>query len=76
MSECCQCSDMLKQMQLGDESEHNIEINLKEAESIRNLSKKWNRKLILAAVKGILSTLIIICLILLIIYCFVGIKLH
>lgn len=71
---CHSCSEMVKRMQTDCEMEQKIDMNLQEAESIRNLSQKWNKQLILSALAGILSTLIIVGLSFLIFYCFVGIK--
>lgn len=71
---CNRCNNLLNQMNIEGKYENNVEANLKEAEAIRNLSKKWNKKLLLSMLKGALSTLLIICLILLVLYIFVGIK--
>ena len=74
LAECSKCAETLKQMQSGYIPEESIELNLKEAESIKKLSEKWNKKLFLAMLKGIISTLIVVGAMLLIIYIFVGFK--
>lgn len=74
LSQCSKCEENFKKMKMSYISEENIEINLKEAESIKNLSEKWNRKIFLAKLKGVVSTLVFVSLLLLFIHIFVGIK--
>ncbi len=71
--ECTECKLVLKNMQ-ADISMAERKANLKEAEAIQKLSKKWNKKLFLSMIKGILLTLMVLGLIALFVYIFVGIK--
>ncbi|SUN62481.1 membrane protein [Streptococcus dysgalactiae subsp. equisimilis] len=74
LSECSKCSETLKQMKKENLPMENIELNLTEADPIRNLSKEWHKKLKKSMFKGVISTLLIVGAVLLIIYIFVGIK--
>ncbi|CAC9928828.1 hypothetical protein PEPCOX59622_00444 [Aedoeadaptatus coxii] len=74
LSECSQCNEKLNRMKLGYVPEQEREQNLAEAEFMRNLSKKWNKKLLFATLKGIISTLIFVVVILLIMYLFIDIR--
>lgn len=74
ISTCCICSEKLKQMKSDNISDEDVKFNLNEAKAIKNLSKTWSKKLFLSKVKGIISTLIVIAIILLFIYIFVGVK--
>lgn len=74
LSECSKCSEILKQMKKENLPMENIELNLTEADPIRNLSKEWNKKLKNSMLKGVISTLLIVGAVLLIVYIFVGIK--
>ena len=74
LSACSQCNEKLNRMKLGYVPEQEREQNLAEAEFMRNLSKKWNKKLLFATLKGIISTLIFVVVILLIMYLFIDIR--
>ena len=74
ISTCSICSEKLKQMKSDNISDEDVKSNLNEAKAIKNLSKTWRKKLFLSKVKGIISTLIVIAIILLFIYIFVGVK--
>ncbi|MFM9413897.1 zf-HC2 domain-containing protein [Peptococcus simiae] len=71
---CSRCSEILEQMQSDYEPQNNIELNLKDAEPIKNLSNAWNKKLVGSMLKGVASTLFIVSLIFLLVYIFVGIQ--
>ena len=74
LSECSRCEDMFKQMKSLCLPKQDIDVNLNEAEALRDLSKKWNRKLLGAMIKGVISTLLLEGGLLLIGYIFVGFK--
>lgn len=74
LSECETCTKILEQMKSETISKEEVEMNLEEAESIRNLSRKWNRELWTATLKGVGSTILAIALFLLVVYLFVDIK--
>lgn len=74
LSECETCTKILDEMKTETISKEEVEMNLEEAESIRNLSRKWNRELWMATLRGIGSTILVIALIFLVVYIFVGIK--
>lgn len=74
LSECETCTEVFEEMKSKTVSKEQVEMNLQEAESIRNLSKKWNRELWAATFKGIVSTILAVCVFLLVVYIFVGIK--
>lgn len=48
--------------------------NLSDAEAVKKLSMKWRKGMFINLLKGVLSTIFIIAVILLILYCFVGIR--
>lgn len=52
----------------------NMQQNLSEAEAVKELSKKMKKGMLISSLKSILSTIFIIAVILLILYCFVGIR--
>ena len=74
LAQCSKCSEKFNKMKGEFMNKEKIDLNIKEAESIINLSKTWNKKLLLARIKGIISTLLVVGVILLIIYIFVGFK--
>lgn len=74
LSECSRCEEMFKQMKSTCLPKQDVDVNLNEAEALRNLSKKWNRKLLGAMIKGVISTLLLVGGLLLIVYIFVGFK--
>lgn len=51
------------------------EQNLSEAETVKKLSKRWKNGMFKSLLKGILFTLLTFFIFLLILYCFVGIRL-
>ncbi len=66
---CEDCKAELQSMN-GALTVDNTEHNLKEAEAVKKLSKEWKKGMLKSLLKGILITAAIV----LIIYCFVGIK--
>jgi predicted anti-sigma-YlaC factor YlaD len=51
-----------------------MEQNLSEAEAVKKLSKKWKKGMLRSSLQGILITLLMIAAVLLILFCFVGIR--
>lgn len=74
LCECSACKKKLDEMKKNFLEDETIMNNIKEAKPIRNLSEKWNRELFVERIKGIFSTLVIVGLVILITYIFVGIK--
>ncbi len=74
LSECSRCEDMFRQMKSTCLPKQDVDVNLNEAEALRDLSKKWNRKLLGAMIKGVISTLLLVGGMLLIVYIFIGFK--
>ena len=70
---CDECKKLFEQMNIDINIEQK-ELNIKEADAIERLSKKWNKHLILSMVKGAVLTLVIVILVLLFISIFIGIK--
>lgn len=53
---------------------NNTEQNLKEAGAVKNLSKKWKKRMLLSLLKGAFFTLLTVIIIVVILYLFIGIK--
>lgn len=53
---------------------NNVALNLKEAEAVEKLSKKWRRGMLKSILKGILITVVVIAAMALILYCFIDIR--
>ena len=73
LAECDNCKKELDEM---DEvlPVKNMKQNLSDAEAVKKLSMKWRKGMFINLLKGVLSTIFIIAVILLILYCFVGIR--
>ncbi len=71
--ECTDCKRSLEQMNI-DISVKEKEKNLREADAIKNLSKKWNKKLMLEILKGIGIGVLSVIIVIIFVYIFVGIK--
>ncbi|HHY28156.1 MAG TPA: hypothetical protein GX523_15680 [Desulfitobacterium dehalogenans] len=50
------------------------EQNLNEAEAVKKLSDRWRKGMITSLLKGVLGTLLMIVLIALLLYCFMGFR--
>lgn len=53
---------------------NNVASNLKEAEAVEKLSKKWRKGMLKSLLKGILITVLVVAAIALILYCFMDIR--
>ncbi|HWQ70811.1 MAG TPA: zf-HC2 domain-containing protein [Desulfitobacteriaceae bacterium] len=53
---------------------NNAEQNLHEAEAVKKLSKRWKKGMVRSLLKGILITVVIIALVAIVLYCFMGIR--
>ena len=53
---------------------NNAEQNLKEADAVKNLSKKWKRGMLKSLLKGVLITLLTVIVLILVLYLFMDIK--
>jgi predicted anti-sigma-YlaC factor YlaD len=53
---------------------NNAEQNLNEAEAVKKLSKRWKKGMVKSLLEGILITIVIIALVALVLYCFMGIR--
>lgn len=73
LAECDNCKKELDEM---DEvlPVNSMKQNLSDAEAVKKLSMKWRKGMFINLLKGVLSTIFIIAVILLILYCFVGIR--
>ena len=73
LAECDKCKKELDEM---DEvlPVKSMKQNLSDAEAVKKLSMKWRKGMFINLLKGVLSTIFIIAVILLILYCFVGIR--
>ena len=71
-----ECHSCKVELQTIDEtlSICNIEQNLKEAESVKKLSRKWKKGMLKSLLKGVLITIVQIAIIAFILYLFVGIE--
>ncbi len=73
--ECAGCGEIYRRMnenvKLNDEF---IKENMKEADDLMRLSKRWNKKLMLGILKGIGIGAISVLIVILILSIFVGIK--
>lgn len=70
ISQCNDCKKSLEQMNLELCCNDFIEKNMNDAEVMKNISKKWHNDKLLSLFKGIIITVIV----LLVFYCFFGIK--
>lgn len=70
IAECEECSALLNDMNKEILPSSNIEENIKEAEVMKKISKIWRKDRLIALLEGIVFTMFI----LLILYCFLGIK--
>lgn len=73
LTECDSCKTELEQMHTTSSVIH-VEQNLKEAEAIQKLSKKWKKGMLKSVLKGVLSTVLTIALLALILYVFMDFK--
>lgn len=73
LQSCAECKKLWEQMSI-DINVEKKELNFEEAKSIERLSKKWNRKLMLSMIKGILLTLLILAIIAFVLNLFISIK--
>ena len=74
LANCKMCNDELKAM--AQELSVNEKCsNLSDAEAVKNISKRWKKDMFKSALKGVCSTLITICVVIIILYVFIGIKL-
>lgn len=53
---------------------NNAEKNLNEAETVKNLSRRWKYGMKKSLLKGILTSILVIALIALVLYCFIDIR--
>ena len=73
LAECDNCKTELDEMDKVLPAQ-SMKQNLSNAEAVKKLSIKWRKGMFLNLLKGVLSTIFIIAVILLILYCFVGIR--
>ena len=73
LSNCEECRKLLDDMNIELDIDYQ-KSNLEEGIDLENLSKKWNRKIILSMLKGAAVTVIIGITILLVAYLFIGIR--
>ena len=73
LSKCEECRKLLDNMNIELDIDYQ-KSNLEEGIDLENLSKKWNRKIILSMLKGVAVTVIIGIAVLLIAYVFIGIR--
>lgn len=74
LANCKSCNDELKAMdqELTVDEKYN---NLSDAEAVKNISKRWKNDMLKSALKGVFSTLVTMCIVAIVLYVFVGIKL-
>lgn len=72
IASCDACNAELQAME--DAIIDNTEQNLNEAEAVKKLSRRWKRGMNKSLLKGIFMTVIMIALIVLILYCFMDIR--
>ncbi|MCR1897486.1 zf-HC2 domain-containing protein [Irregularibacter muris] len=70
------CDSCKAELQAMDEEFliNNKDQNLKEAEAVKKLSRKWKKGMLKSLIKGILSTLLVIAAIALVLYLFMDIR--
>lgn len=73
LANCDSCNAELQAMDVKLSVNYQ-EQNLREAEAVKKLSKKWKKGMLKALLKGILSTIITIAVFALILYVFIGIR--
>lgn len=71
--ECDSCKAELKAMD-GVLFINNKDQNLKEAEAVKKLSRRWKKGMLKSLLKGVLSTLLVIAAIALVLYLFMDIR--
>ena len=72
---CNECKSRLQLIEMSLPIS-NVERNLKEADPIINLSKRWNKGMRKSKLKGILITLAVIAAIILLLHTFMGIHVY
>lgn len=74
LANCKSCNDELEAMAqaLNVNEKYN---NLSDAEAVKNISKRWKKDMFKSALKGVCSTIVMICIVAIILYVFVGIRL-
>jgi predicted anti-sigma-YlaC factor YlaD len=70
---CDNCKSELQAMQTSIPIDSTAQ-NLKEAEAVKNLSKRWKKGMAKSLLKGILFTVLTIAAIAILLYIFIGIK--
>ncbi|MCD3418819.1 zf-HC2 domain-containing protein [Streptococcus equi subsp. zooepidemicus] len=73
LQSCDECRELLDNMNQTIDVSGNMD-KYEEIADLKKLSKKWNRKMILSMLKGAFSALIMVAIVLIIIYSFIGIK--
>lgn len=73
LQSCDECRELLDNMNQTIDVSGNMD-KYEEIADLKKLSKKWNRKMILSMLKGAFSALIMVAIVLIIIYNFIGIK--
>lgn len=73
LQSCDECRELLDNMNQTIYVSGNMD-KYEEIADLKKLSKKWNRKMILSMLKGAFSALIMVAIVLIIIYSFIGIK--
>ena len=73
LQSCDECKEILKNMSQTVDISCNME-SYEEVADLKNLSKKLNKKMMWSMVKGAFSALVIVAVVLIIIYIFIGIK--
>jgi predicted anti-sigma-YlaC factor YlaD len=71
-----ECENCKKELDIMDQilPITSMEQNLSEAEAVINLSNKWKKGMLKSSLQGILYTILMIAAVLLILFCFVGIR--
>ncbi|APM37430.1 zf-HC2 domain-containing protein [Clostridium kluyveri] len=73
LAECDNCKTELQTMK-GDLFINHKDQNLKEAEAVRKLSRRWKKGMIRSLLEGVLITLLVIAAIALVLYLFMDIR--
>ncbi|WP_446899293.1 hypothetical protein ACSVC9_05230 [Clostridium sp. LBM24168] len=55
---------------------NNAEQNLKDAEAVKKLSKRWKKGMVKSLLRGILMTIVVMAFLALLLYCFIGFRIE
>jgi predicted anti-sigma-YlaC factor YlaD len=76
LAHCDSCKAELKAMEDASLFANNAEQNLKDADAVKKLSKRWKKGMIKSLLKGILITILFMVLLALVLYCFIGFRIE